>query len=141
MELGSEADQSSPVRISAAALDAIREAVRQSGHNEACGLLFGADGEIVEATVARNVSPEPRHRFEIDPAHLFEAHRRSRAGPLQLIGCWHSHPNGIARPSRSDRAGVCDMGWLWLIAAGDALTAWRPEGDGFAPLALLPRLP
>jgi proteasome lid subunit RPN8/RPN11 len=136
MELGCKADQSSPVRISAAATAAIRAAVRQSGHNEACGLLFGVPGEIREATVAANVSPEPRHRFEIDPAHLFDAHRRSRAGPLQLLGCWHSHPDGQAVPSRRDRDGVSDMSWLWLIATAGDLTLWRPARLGFDPVAL-----
>ena len=136
MELGCKADQSSPVRISAAATASIRAAVRQSGHNEACGLLFGVPGEIREATVAANVSPEPRHRVEIDPAHLFDAHRRSRAGPLRLLGCWHSHPDGQAVPSRRDRDGVSDMSWLWLIATAGDLTLWRPARLGFDPVAL-----
>jgi proteasome lid subunit RPN8/RPN11 len=114
----------------------MRLAVRLHGNSEACGLLFGTAGTIVEATVARNVAAEPWHRFEIDPAHLFDAHRRSRAGPHALIGCWHSHPNGNAQPSRHDRAGVADTDWLWLIVAGGRIRAWRPVPDGFAELVL-----
>jgi proteasome lid subunit RPN8/RPN11 len=114
----------------------MRQAVRLHGHSEACGLLFGTADTIVEATVARNVTAEPWHRFEIDPAHLFDAHRRSRAGPHALIGCWHSHPNGRAEPSRHDREGVADADWLWLIVAGDHIGAWRPVPGGFAALAL-----
>jgi desampylase len=114
----------------------MHEAVRLRGNSEACGLLFGTADTIVEASIARNVAAEPSHRFEIDPAHLFEAHRRSRAGPLQLIGCWHSHPNGRAAPSRLDRAGVADDAWLWLIVAGGRIGAWQPIPGGFAKLAL-----
>lgn len=111
-------------------------AVRLHGNSEACGLLFGSDGLIAEASVARNVAADPARRFEIDPAHLFDAHRRSRAGPLRLLGCWHSHPNGRAEPSRHDREGVGDEDWLWLIVAGGRITGWRPVAGGFAPVAL-----
>lgn len=111
-------------------------AAAEAGGHEACGLLFGVEGRIVEASVAANVSGEPWHRFEIEPAHLFDAHRRDRAGPLRLIGCWHSHPNGRAQPSATDRAGVADMGWLWLIVADGRISAWKPDAAGFAPVAL-----
>lgn len=136
MHVGSPPAGSSPVTLSATAAAAMHAEVRRSGNSEACGLLFGTDGQITEATVARNVAAEPWHRFEIDPAHLFDAHRRSRAGPDRLIGCWHSHPNGGPEPSRHDREGVADESWLWLIVAGGHIRAWRPVQQGFAEVAL-----
>lgn len=136
MQLGSPAAGSTPVTLSASAAADIRAEVQRSGNSEACGLLFGTEGHIAEATVARNVAAEPWHRFEIDPAHLFDAHRRSRAGPDRLIGCWHSHPNGQGEPSVHDRAGVADEGWLWLIVAAGHIRAWRPTPHGFAEIAL-----
>lgn len=134
--VGSQAPGSSPVTLSPAAADTMRAAVRLQGNSEACGLLFGTGLAIVEASVARNIAAEPWHRFEIDPAHLFAGHRRGREGPHRLIGCWHSHPDGMAKPSLHDRAGVTDTGWLWLILAGDCISAWRPVPGGFAALAL-----
>lgn len=107
-----------------------------AGDDEACGLLFGAAGLIRTATLARNIAADRRRRFEIDPAHLFEGHRQSRAGPDRLIGCWHSHPDGTAFPSRHDRAGVTDMAWLWLIVAGGEVRAFVPTAGGFDPVAL-----
>lgn len=115
----------------------MHQATAAAGGKEACGLLFGAAGWIRQASVAENIAAEPWHRFEIDPVHLFEAHRRSREGPERLIGCWHSHPNGRALPSRHDRAGVADMAWLWLIVAGGRITAWRPMAGGFEPVAIV----
>lgn len=114
----------------------MRSAAAAAAPHEACGLLFGAPDRIREATLAANVAAEPRRRFEIDPAHLFDAHRRSRAGPDRLIGCWHSHPNGKGAPSPLDREGVSDMGWLWLIVAEGRIHGWRPVADGFAAVAL-----
>ena len=130
------------MRLESAAARQMRNASEGAGGHEACGLLFGNADAILEATVAPNVSAEPWHRFEIDPAHLFEAHRKGRAGPARLIGCWHSHPNGRGEPSRHDRAGAADMGWLWLSVAagsdgGGDIFGWRPTADGFEPVALI----
>lgn len=117
----------------------IRRATVAAAPHEACGLLFGDGDCIVEATVARNIAAEPWRRFEIDPAHLFDAHRRARAGPLALVGCWHSHPDGSPTPSRHDADGVADRSWLWLIAAGGTIAAWQPTAEGFQPVALVER--
>ncbi len=136
MDVGSQPAGSTPVLLSAAAAAAIHAEVRRSGNSEACGLLFGTHGRITQATIARNVAENPATRFEIDPAHLFDAHRRSRAGPDRLIGCWHSHPNGRGEPSAHDRAGVADESWLWLIVAGGRIRAWQPVPGGFAEVAL-----
>jgi proteasome lid subunit RPN8/RPN11 len=137
MDLGSPAAGSSPVTLSATAAAAMHAEVRRSGNSEACGLLFGRERRITRATIARNVAADPATRFEIDPAHLFDAHRASRAGPDRLIGCWHSHPNGRGEPSSHDREGVSDESWLWLIVAGGAIRAWLPAGEGFAEVALI----
>lgn len=118
------------VLIAAAAGRLILGAARAAHPLEACGLLFGTPGRILEATVARNVAATPRTRFEIDPAHLFDAHRRARQGPLSILGCWHSHPDGGPFPSTWDQEGVCDAGWLWLIAAGGRIRAFLPVADG-----------
>lgn len=137
MDVGTNGPGSTPTRIESAAADLMRQAARRAGKREACGLLFGANALIREATVARNVAAQPEHHFEIDPAHLFGAHRRDRAGPERLIGCWHSHPNGVGEPSHLDRQGVSDMNWLWLILAGGRIHAWRPAAEGFEAVALI----
>jgi proteasome lid subunit RPN8/RPN11 len=134
MEVGSSGAGSRPVRLSAEAAAAIRAAAQASGPLEACGLLFGTEARIGHASVARNVAAEPWHRFEIDPAHLFDGHRTARAGPARLIGCWHSHPGGNAVPSRHDREGALDPGWLWLIIGQDGIRGWRPASHGFDPV-------
>jgi len=139
MHVGTTGGQSRAIILGSGAARAIRSASVAAAPQEACGLLFGYEDRIVEATVAQNVAAEPWHRFEIDPAHLFAAYRRARNGPLALIGCWHSHPNGHPAPSRHDEDGVSDRNWLWLIATGDRIAAWRPSVEGFQPVALVER--
>ena len=90
----------------------------------------------------RRTSPHDRTRsFEIDPAVLLRTHREARGAGQQVIGHYHSHPNGRAEPSKRDAARAVENGQLWLIIAGDKITAWTtqlppPCGEGDSTLAL-----
>jgi proteasome lid subunit RPN8/RPN11 len=127
--------------ISSAALQQIRARAAESPEREICGLLFGPPGRIEEARACANVAADPTARFEIDPAALLAAHRAMREGGARLAGCYHSHPGGRAEPSPRDAEAAAPDGMVWLIAAGDTVTAWRAVHDGpvhgrFAPLGL-----
>ncbi|SOB87630.1 Proteasome lid subunit RPN8/RPN11, contains Jab1/MPN metalloenzyme (JAMM) motif [Sphingomonas guangdongensis] len=108
---------------------------------EVCGLLLGRAGLVTGAPACRNVAADPTRAFEIDPAALIAAHRAARAGGPDIIGCWHSHPSGNARPSAADAAAALDPSWWWLIVAGGEVGAFRVVPSGpihgrFAPVAL-----
>jgi len=102
---------------------------------EACGLLLGAGSHVGAAIRTANVAPDPRRHFEIDPAALIAAHRAARAGEAEVVGYWHSHPNGRAGPSPVDRAGASGDGRVWVIVANGAITCWRDGAAGFEPLS------
>jgi len=109
---------------------------------EACGILFGTASRICRAVPALNVAAEPLRAFEIEPAALFAAHRLARGCGEQVVGWYHSHPNGVGTPSRADACGASEDGRLWLIAAAGTVTAWvaRPGGPvhgRFEPVALV----
>lgn len=108
---------------------------------EVCGLLLGDGACVLAIEPCRNVVADPACRFEIDPAALLAAHRQARGGGPAVIGCYHSHPGGRAEPSPRDAADAAPDGAIWLVAAGDRLTAWRAVADGplhgrFEPLDL-----
>jgi proteasome lid subunit RPN8/RPN11 len=86
---------------------------------------------------AANISADPATRFEIDPAVLIKAHKAARDGSPKIIGCYHSHPNGSAEPSMRD-AEAAENGSVWVVIAGDTLTAWQFGAEGFVPLPILP---
>ncbi|RMB55392.1 proteasome lid subunit RPN8/RPN11 [Sphingomonas sp. PP-CE-3A-406] len=92
---------------------------------EVCGLLFGAAGRIEAIAACANVAANPARTFEIDPAALFAAHRRARAGGLAVVGHYHSHPSGLPVPSPRDVAQAMGDGAVWVILGGDAARAWR----------------
>jgi len=104
---------------------------------EGCGLLLGAEGRIEHVQPARNIHPTPETHFEIDPQALVDALRSARRGGPEVLGYYHSHPSGPAEPSATDRAMASGDGRIWAIVAGDDVTFWRDDRDGFAKLSYL----
>jgi len=119
-----------------------REA-RAAHPRECCGLIEGVrDGDVVNATAlhpTRNLATEP-DRFEIDPAAHFALMRGLRGTASEIVGCYHSHPEGTAQPSQRDHEGSSEEGFVWLIAAtrngASELRAFVREGGGFRALML-----
>ncbi len=123
-----------PHTLSRTAHAAILAAAAEAVPDEACGLLLGRASHVDAAVRTANVHPEPRHRFEIDPAALIAAHKAARAGGPALLGYWHSHPRGRPEPSATDRAAASGDGRIWAIAAAGAVRLWIDRPEGFEPL-------
>lgn len=120
--------------VSPSAHAAMLDAARAAHPAEACGILLGEGGHVHTATLAANVHPEPLRHFEIDPAALIAAHKAARAGGPAVLGYWHSHPNGLAGPSDTDRAMAGGDGRAWAIIANGAISLWVDAPNGFEPL-------
>ena len=75
---------------------------RQDCLREWCGLLAGRDGVITQAFPATNVATHPATSYEIAPEEIFRRMREMRADGLELLGIYHSHPNGKNEPSPRD---------------------------------------
>lgn len=59
------------------------------------------------AIACRNAhAGDRRGRFYIQPGDLLAANKRARAGGLDLVGYYHSHPGGPAYFSAADLAGA-----------------------------------
>lgn len=132
-------------RIATEVLDAITAEANADREREICGLLLGSGFDVTNYRSARNVAPDPRRRFEIDPAILLGAHRAERWGGPSILGCYHSHPTGSPVPSVSDAADAEPNGWLWLILGRDGARLWRAVRRGAVhgrfdpvPLACIP---
>jgi proteasome lid subunit RPN8/RPN11 len=102
---------------------------------ECCGILLGEGGRITGLRPAANVHPQPETHFEIDPQTLVDAHRAARDGGPEVAGYYHSHPNGLAEPSMTDRAQAARDGSVWAIIAAGEVTFWRDAREGFLPLS------
>lgn len=92
---------------------------------ECCGILVGqraAGGVSKSATVSqvirgRNLHDGPRSRgFAIAPEDLLWAHKQAQQRGEDVIGYYHSHPDGEALPSKLDHR-AADPGVSHLILA------------------------
>lgn len=135
------------IQLPTAARAAITAHAEADFPNEACGLLLGRRlGDqilISDAVPSANTAAEPAHRFEIDPGLRLRLQKAARTGSGEIIGHYHSHPNGAAQPSATDRQGIFEVDLLWLIAAVrdghlQQIGAFMPcaDGSGFTEISL-----
>lgn len=137
---------------------AIARHAEETYPNECVGLILGRiAGSSIEV---KDVFPAPnrwtvdtaltptdaehsqRDRFYLDPRDYLRADRAARARHLDVVGCYHSHPDHPATPSPRDLTGAQGVGggsgFVFLIQSvrdGRAaeLTAWTldPTGSRF----------
>ena len=137
----------------------VEQAIRAEGAaqypHECCGLLLGTDeGETKRAVAAWPVPNEwtaevglteaedahsLRDRFFIPPRAYLQADREARSRGLDIVGCYHSHPDHVAQPSERDRIGASGVGGgpafsFLVLAVMDGipgeLTSWLLAADG-----------
>ena len=126
------------IEVTSQALERIKRAAQAAQPHEACGLLLGAlqsgVAKIDRVVTTRNVHATPRTHFEIDPRQLIDAHRAEREGGPQLLGYFHSHPQGPPAPSAIDQAHAAGDGKIWAIAGGGEVRFFHDAKEGFVPL-------
>jgi desampylase len=122
------------IRLTSGTIATLLAEAAKAVPNECCGLLLGRAGVVSEARPAANIAPDPALHFEIDPAVLFAAHRAAREGGLELLGYYHSHPEGHPLPSATDCEHASGDGRAWAIIAGGELGFWRDGPGGFEAL-------
>ena len=78
-------------------------------------------------------------RFYLDPREYMRADRAARAQGLDIVGCYHSHPDHPAIPSERDRVGAQGVGGgssfsflIQSVRSGQAaeLASWLLIEDG-----------
>jgi len=89
------------VRVKKEILERLKKSVLQNGQQECCGLLAGRGGVIVRDFPATNALASATE-YEIAPKELFQHMREIREAGLELMGIYHSHPNGDNKPSPRD---------------------------------------
>lgn len=123
------------ILITHASFEAILSQAAEAHLHECCGLLLGEGSTITHAHPTANVHSDPATHFEIDPAALIAAHKAEREGGPRILGYYHSHPNGRAEPSPTDRASAAHDGKVWAIAANGQVRFFRDGEDGFEALS------
>ena len=127
------------VSIDPSCIDQIIAAAAAAHPEECCGVLVGHHDQVTGVIAAENTHPSPTTHFAIDDRALIDAHRAARTGGPQVLGYYHSHPNGRAEPSAEDQRMASGDGSIWAIAARQpagnyAVSFWQDDKGAFSPL-------
>ncbi len=118
----------------------IYDAVRGESLRERGGLLTGEASGLCSAVPAHNQAADPRSEFTIDAEQLAKLSDWIAASELELIGSWHSHPNGNAQMSSADAAMARATGMLLIVAPASPWQwrLWDPVAGGEVGFAIAP---
>lgn len=127
------------LRLPAAVRDAIVAHARTGVPEEVVGVLAGHHGEdcstVERAYRARNAAERPRTRYEIAPTQELSLLDSIDTAGLDVVGFYHSHPDGPDEPSRTDAELAAWPGCSYLIVslAGEepVVGCWRWTGETF----------
>ncbi|WP_239615276.1 M67 family metallopeptidase [Cohnella mopanensis] len=95
------------------------EASRRRQPHEVCGVIFGtvqnntliADG----FSLLRNVSAASITSFAFHPEDWIAAYYGAQKNQREIVGFFHSHPQGSLAPSVSDELGYVPWGTYWIV--------------------------
>lgn len=120
--------------------DEILDHARRGAPEEVCGVLSGSDDgdrtRVVAVVPAENVADQPRTTYRIDPEELFAVVEGVEERGREVVGFYHSHPEGPRGPSRTDVARATWTDHVYLVVSLDGsrpfLGAWVWNGVAFA---------
>jgi proteasome lid subunit RPN8/RPN11 len=103
---------------------------------EACGILAGKSGRVLELFRTRNADRSPVS-YRLDPEEQYRIFEDIEERGWELVGIYHSHPASPAIPSETDerQAGYPEASYVLIsLAEPDApqVRAFRFQGQGFS---------
>ncbi|MFI4950662.1 MAG: Mov34/MPN/PAD-1 family protein [Caulobacterales bacterium] len=107
------------IQLSFSSALTIHDHIHLSPTREAGGLLFGAEGVVNFAATMVNQAGDPEREFIVDPYSLAAMVEDYLERGQQLLGTFHSHPNGRAFMSKQDVVLARQTGLLLVVATGE----------------------
>lgn len=112
--------------ISFALWQQMRDDVNHHLPAEACGLLAGLNDRVSQLYPVTNIL-HSQVRYQMDPQEQLRAFQDIDDAGLELLGIYHSHPNGPDKPSPTDIAEAYypqAVYLIWSLKTG----IWRCHG-------------
>jgi desampylase len=109
--------------------------------SEACGILLGIDTEVKQIVPLPNVAATPLSAYRIDDHALVSTFFAAQQQGLEVIGFYHSHPDGDPIPSQVDirQSAYPDAAYLIVgLRSGETrLAAWSIQSQQVRPIEII----
>ncbi len=102
----------------------LRQRAQAAAPQEICGFMLGRCGRVEELFPAHNAHPDPIRGYLIDPQESLSALRRARNLDMEILGVYHSHPEGPPSLSAVDRQ-QAHGGWHYLVLGRGQERCWE----------------
>lgn len=79
----------------------MKDDVKGRAPEEACGIILGEDHQSRIVIPITNILHSPS-RFRMEPKEQLDAFLLAEARNLEILAIYHSHPQGIDKPSMTD---------------------------------------
>jgi proteasome lid subunit RPN8/RPN11 len=117
------------MRLSAETRAALQRHAASNWPEECCGaLLVAKDGAVTVRPLA-NAAPQPTRAFALSARDYLAVETEAEARGLEVLGFYHSHPDGSAVPSGRDAEFASGRWWTVILpvtkAGAGAPRAWR----------------
>ncbi len=102
-------------------LNAINEMSTHALHglpNEVCGLLVGSTDLIISTRPLKNIAQNQTNRYLVDPMELIDIEEMVYSEGQDIIGIYHSHPDGTSRLSSMDLQNALPN-WVYGLVSFD----------------------
>lgn len=122
------------------ALGSIFEQVKYFTRVEAGGLLAGRGNVVLYNLAIDNAAADQACEFAIALKQMADLMDWIAEEGVELIGSYHSHPNGNAQMSSADAAMARSTGMLLIVAPGSPWQwrLWDPVAGGEVGFAIAP---
>lgn len=120
------------IELTRRAHDALVDHALDAAPSEACGVLGGSfDREVSRVRrvePAENAAPVPEYEYAIDPTEQLVLMERIEGAGDDVVGFYHSHPDGPPGPSQTDADGATwpDRSYVIIVLGGHPFVgSWR----------------
>lgn len=105
--------------------------------DEGCGLLAGARSGVVDFVYPLTNADSSPTSYTVDPYEHFHAWKHAESRGWELIGAFHSHPNGPSHPSPTDVRLASEPDWTYVIVAWDQVHGYRIDAGVYREVVLI----
>ncbi len=106
---------------------------------ECCGLLAGPSPAVVSFVYPLTNADLSPVAYTIEPYEHYRAWKHAEANGWNLIGAFHSHPNGPPVPSPTDLRLAMEPEWTYLIVSSGQIRGFSMSTSSIAEVGLVLR--